>query len=182
MPFIATRMAPLLLAVFAFSGCVANPIPDQILVTDSISAYEGLPHHMYELELAATEIKSKPTITLYNFPFYEETLSFKKEDVAKLIAILGESANFKPLRYEMECGGFHPDFAIEWKSKAGEFTGLICFGCGEYRIFRTSKVRRYYMVGTCREDLAKILSTYRKNRPAHEGWGKWQQPKSAVAE
>jgi hypothetical protein len=171
MPFTAIRMVPLLLAVLALVGCSDGATPYQILRAYSITVYEGLPHQSYEGQLLAAEIKAKPTVTLHDFPFYEETLSIDKEDEAKLIAILGDSANFKIAGLVKKCGGFHPEFAVKWNTKAGENMGLICFGCGEYQIFGNGLMRKYDMDGGCHEELREILAAYRKNRPVHVDWG-----------
>ena len=61
-------------------------------------------------------MKTKPTIQLSGFKFYREPLGLKDEDVRTLRGLLGNSSTYRSYSGEKKCGGFHPDYAVEWSS------------------------------------------------------------------
>jgi hypothetical protein len=136
------------------------PTPDKIVL------YEGLPHQGYEAKRFDEESK-KPTIAKGGFFFYKEPLALQEADAKALGRTLANPDTFSPFRGEKKCGGFHPDYAVVVSSKGEEFTYLICFGCGEAKIYRPDRSQTRYDLGhdSANPSLSAILKPYQKNRP-----------------
>jgi len=132
-----------------------------------LNLYEGLPHQFYEAEVLTSELRSKKTIELNGYPFYEEALPLKAEDQEKIVALIKSDQAFKPRNADATktCGGYHPDYCLEWKHEGNVCRLQICFGCYEAKWFGP-KAEVYCDIDEAYHPLAKILKPYRKNRPA----------------
>jgi hypothetical protein len=131
---------------------------------------------MYEEEAFQEELKTKQTMQLSGFPFYREPLGLKDEDVGTLRRLLGDRSTYQSYSGEKKCGGFHPDYAVEWSSEGKVYRCLICFGCSEARFDgpqgQTSYDLRSEEHGRDqRMRVLDLLKAYRKNRPPHERFG-----------
>ena len=159
--------AGVLIAAVAWSA--RGPLYATILHSERITVYEGLPHQKYELKEYWEESKTKPTVQLHGFPFYREPLVLKREDVETLRGLLGTANTYEPFAGEKKCGGFHPDYAVEWTRGGGIYRCLICFGCSEARVYGPRGGISYDL----RDEtaLVDLLKGYRKNRPPHERFG-----------
>jgi len=150
---------------------------DSVRHAERLTVYEGLPHPAYEREAFQEESKSKQTIRLLGFPFYREPLDLKDEDVKTLRNLLGSRNTYQAYGGEKECGGFHPDYAVEWSSKGKVYRCLICFGCSQARFEGPQGEILFYDLqsdGSGRDRkmrLRDLLKAYRKNRPPHERFG-----------
>lgn len=40
-------------------------------------------------------------------------------------------ALYQPYRGPKMCGGYHPDYCLEWQSTRGTYYALLCTGCHE---------------------------------------------------
>ena len=151
------------------SGCSGSP-PESATIAraERLTVYEGLPHQMYEPKSLASERKSKPTIELHGFPFYCASIELKPGDAEKLKALLGNPRSFEPFSGEKKCGGFHPDYAVEWTVGDKISDCLICFGCGEVMIHGPGTESRYDLQGDALKLLKAILQPYRINRPPQQ--------------
>jgi hypothetical protein len=132
---------------------------------DRITLYEGLPHQGYEPAVLQSELNSKPTVQMHGFPFYREPLVLKDGDGEKLRQILGDPGTFEAFGGEKKCGGYHPDYAVEWSSRGHVYACLICFGCGEAKVYGRAGEEYFDIRVASRESLKAILGPYRKNRP-----------------
>lgn len=146
----------------------ARSFADAIARADQLTLYEGLPHQMFERAVLEHELKSKPTIRLHDYPFYSQPLSVSVEDAKRLREILSHRKTFESFAVEKKCGGFHPDWAIEFQSDSRRYRALLCFGCGEAKISTSSSPSRYDLQDLAKEELEKILTRYRTNRPRRE--------------
>jgi hypothetical protein len=150
---------------------------DSVRHTDRLTVCEGLPHPMYEEETFQEELRTKPTIQLSGFPFYREPLDLKPEDIRALRGLLGDRSTYRPYSGEKKCGGFHPDYAVEWSAQGRVYRCLICFGCFEARFEGPQgesylhDLRREVHGREVRMRLLDVLKVYRKNRPPHERFG-----------
>jgi hypothetical protein len=136
---------------------------------EKLALLEGLPHPGYEAKQLESEKKSKPTIELDGFLFYKEPLDLKGDDTRALAELLGRADSFKPFAGEKKCGGFHPDYAVEWTASGGVHRYLICFGCGEVKVHTPTGDSRFDIASVARERLESILKNYQKNRPERSG-------------
>ena len=81
---------------------------------EKVTVYEGLPHQMSEKGLLEKELKDKKTVKHHGFPFYAGAISPKEEVAKELTALCGDEKTFRLYRGEKKCGGFHPDWLVEF--------------------------------------------------------------------
>lgn len=140
-----------------------SSIRDTIKNTDSIFVYEGLPHQTFEAELLTAE-KAKNGITgLGGYPFYTPKIQIKTLDLSAFKKIISDSSNYTRFLGEKRCGGFHPDYAVEWSDGDKVYLILFCFGCDEVLIIDGKNTYRYdYQLI---DDNKKLFTTYELKRP-----------------
>ena len=66
------------------------------------------------------------------------------------------------------CGGFHPDYAVERAVGGQVYRCLVCFGCGEVKVFGPGGELHRDVVNPI--PLKRLLVPYWKNRPASDVW------------
>ena len=142
----------------AFAVAIAN--------ADEVVLLEGLPHGMFEHELLETERRSKPVRESHGHPFYEPPLVPTADDARRLTQLLSDPATLERVFLEKKCGGFHPDYAVEWVRGGERYQAQICFGCGEVKLFGPGIGGRYELSDGAVAELEVMLARYRKNRPA----------------
>lgn len=130
---------------------------------DAVVLYEGLPHHLYEKDLLKEERETKEVVELHGYPFYKETLELKAKDEKRLTEILYDKSSYAVFEEEAKCGGFHPDYAVEWQVGSDSYHALLCFGCEEAKVFGPELEERYNLL--VEDELEKLLKGYQKNRP-----------------
>jgi hypothetical protein len=150
------------------SGSSSKAFANGIASAEGVTLYEGLPHGMFESDKLESERRSKPVVELHGYSFYKELLDLRPEDAKRLTEILGDAEALKPFGGEKKCGGFHPDYAAEWKRGASAYQALICFGCNEVKLFGPDIESRHDMSEGADEKLEALLGGYRKNRPPPE--------------
>jgi len=128
-------------------------------------AFEGLPHQYYESTALKAELKKNNTIKFLEYPFYAAPVNMAVLDELKLNAIVGDPKSFEKWVGEKKCGGFHPDYALEWTSKAGAVRALLCFGCREIIFSLPNMSLRCDLQDDARDKQKAVLSKYRINRP-----------------
>jgi hypothetical protein len=166
-----TKQLALVIAVLAAVAILAfftlRPRGEYATIKDAdwITLYEGLPHKMYEPDVLKSELNSKPTVQMHGFAFYRDPLVLKDGDGEKLRNILGDPGTFTPFEEEKKCGGYHPDYAVEWSSRGRVYICLICFGCGEAKVYGRGGEQHFDVREAPEESLKAILCPYRKNRP-----------------
>ena len=141
---------------------------DGVQNATKLTLYEGLPHQLFERQELKQERASKPTIIIHHFPFYRETLDVTIDDASKVLSILGNKTSFMPFRGPKKCGGFHPDYCAEIETGTGTSHFLICFGCGEAKIYGPRGELYCDIRGAEYEQLKTLLKKYRKNRPSRD--------------
>jgi hypothetical protein len=156
----------IVLLVLILPGCSGPRTETTTLKqADRLVLYEGLPHPMYERQALEAEKKAKPTVTLHQFPFYRDPLELKAGDGQRLKALLGDPGSFAVYSGEKRCGGFHPDYAVEWSADGQTHQALICFGCWEIKVYGPKGEAIYDIRPEARDQLKGLLEPYRKNRP-----------------
>jgi hypothetical protein len=140
---------------------------EAIQKADKLVLYEGLPDEDDEREQLEEEKRNKKTVTLHGFSFYAAQLEVSEKDKKALQGLLGDDRSFSAWRGEKKCGGFHPDYAIAAVAKGEETTYLICFGCGEAKVYRPDRSETRYDLGHAEAmpQLSAILKPYHMNRP-----------------
>lgn len=139
----------------------------RLAIKDSAHVYihEGLPHHRAKPEILAKELRRKDTATIGSFHFYTPSVAVTHPEI--LQHILWSSDSILVYRGFMKaCGGFHPDFAVEWFDADGSrYYALICFGCGEIVYSDGKSDYLYELEDGPREILRNALIPYSKKRP-----------------
>lgn len=136
-----------------------------IAQADKVVLFEGLPHQAWESELLKKELADKKTVQFANFPFYAETLELKNGDSKKLIATAGNADSYREFRGEKKCGGYHPDYAIEFHVGQEKYRVLVCFGCHEAIVTGPKATVRTDLGDDGYKAFETLLKGYRKNRP-----------------
>ena len=126
--------------------------------------HEGLPHPMFEAGHFERERKRDDIHEWNGHWFYNEKLPIDKKTAVELTKLVTENGTFVAFSGEKKCGGFHPDFALEWTDEGNQFACFLCFGCREAMLFSPQSVLRCDMTKSSAERL-KTLLTVRKNRP-----------------
>lgn len=134
----------------------------------AVTLYEGLPHQMFEREELKQELASKTTVRLHDFPFYKETLVLSEADEKALRDVVCAGNTFEPVQpgTMKMCGGFHPDYCVEWRGSDGKnYRVLFCFGCHEADLGGPTGEVRCDVNNSAFDQMETILKPYRKNRP-----------------
>lgn len=141
---------------------------------DSTTVYEGLPHQTSESQARYVEMQKKKyfhvTDAGKNFDelFYEKALRVTEEDKAALNALFRTHSPCVDWTGMKLCGGFHADYAIEWKKgDARVAIALLCFGCHELAVIYGDGNRMTDLSKDGYESLRQILKKYRQERPAY---------------
>jgi uncharacterized sulfatase len=146
---------------FAQIGTVAK----SLVSSKEIQLFEGLPHQYWEKELLDEELKSKRTVQVYDFPFYQEKRAMAEEDAAVVRRILSDVKSVEAWRGEKLCGGYHPDYLLEWREEEDVYRAQICLGCHELKFFAKDLEISCDIHEDACEKLASVLRKYQKNRP-----------------
>jgi hypothetical protein len=165
---ILATMLAVPLAGWFFRGYILQSFPTGVRYADKIALYEGLPHQLYEVDLLEQQRRTKAVQDLSGYPFYQEPLELNDEDAKRLVAVLGNPASFQSFTIEKPCGGFHPDYAVDFRYGFARYLALICFGCGEAKLIGPWSSSRNDLDETARQKLADILHSYHKNRPIQQ--------------
>jgi len=142
---------------------VTNELRDSIKGSDRIFVFEGLPHQMSEAKLLKAEKKRKDIIKIAGYPFYTPKIKVEGESLTALRTIISNSENYVQFRGEKRCGGFHPDYAVEWHDKDKLYSILFCYGCSEVLVVDGKLTYRYDFEFTA--ELKKLLSAFDLKRP-----------------
>ena len=127
--------------------------------------HEGLPNPKWEKELFEAERKAKRSRQIHGHFFYEGSLSITKADEQELKRIVKGSSVFAEWGGTKLCGGYHPDYAIEWMDGDESYFALICLGCHEAKLFGPSGRLYCDIPDATYEVLKALLLKYRVNRP-----------------
>jgi hypothetical protein len=158
-------------------GVFGTPaIPESLTVpmrrADQMIVYEGLPHQLFEANALERERREKPILELREFPFYRESLKLTDRDKRLLKHYLCSPWSYEPLGPPASCGGFHPDFAVEFRTGTETYQVLLCFGCGEVYTFGSGIKSENNLSERAKQELQRLLLPYHKHRPKFEvNWG-----------
>jgi hypothetical protein len=133
--------------------------------------YEGLPSEFWEPEVLERELNRKKTIRLHGYPFYDGRIALRGADAEQFTALFSAKGSFKRYRGEKACGGYHPDYCVEWKTADAPTRALICLECGEVKLIGPRSELHCDLIPEAWKQLAQRLSPYQKNRPAPESKG-----------
>lgn len=168
-------------------GKVADEAVNRLVATlkdaDAAVIFEGLPHQSHQRAQLKDEIARKKNVVLFDFHFYEQPTELLPESRRELLAILQEKPWFDPepegnARMHKKCGGFHPDYQVEWKTAGKVVQVQFCLGCDDVMIFTEDQRINGGLLKS--ERLTAWLRGFCKLRPAdRDSWS--QDEESAKA-
>ncbi len=123
-------------------------------------AREGIPDAKRLEEIAKQKKIGKQ---IREFDFYVEPVKLSEADAKQLLQLLNKPSTYLDTPYRPDCGGFHPDFAIEWEVDGQLYHLLLCFGCGEVQCFEGNHGFDGKML-TSEQQLIDLLTPYFKRR------------------
>jgi hypothetical protein len=144
-----------------------KPLLAGISKAKTLVVLEGLPHQSLK-EVVEKELKDKKTVKLHNFNFYAQPIAISDEDAGKLTALCRAAKTFGRYRGAKFCGGYHPDWCLEFKDGADSYRVLICFGCHEARLYGPKNDVFSDLDKDAVEQLEAILSPLHENVPKRE--------------
>jgi arylsulfatase A-like enzyme len=130
-----------------------------------LTIYEGLPHQRWEMDLLDKELMTKQTVELDGFPFYQERRLLEQDDAAALARSLSDLKSFEVWSGGKFCGGYHPDYCLEWRDGEDVFRAQVCLGCHEITFFGEGLEIYCDINEDAFKKLAPVLKKYQKNRP-----------------
>lgn len=131
----------------------------------ALSLYEGLPHDWVEADLFAEELRTKSAVYLEDYPFYQEVRQLAPGDTEQLTALFLVEEAFTPWTDWKRCGGFHPDFGLEWMVEGETYRALFCFGCDEVLLSTPHDKQKWDIKPTHCNAFHDVLIRYHKHRP-----------------
>ena len=170
MAFAGLAMSLPLLPLSAFGEkldmSVVPPFIEAIAKNGTPFIYEGLPHQYVDSERFKSEKRDNPTRKLHGYFFYKEPVAFSREDDTMLQSLIVTAPPFERLRGMKQCFSYHPDFALQWLDAAGHsYDVLICFGCGEAKLYGPGKQLYCDVGGSSYKSLKEMLLKYSKHQP-----------------
>ena len=145
-----------------------KPIVAGIQKAQKVVLFEGLPHQGWEHEVLTHELKTQKTLERHGFPFYQDLLPLDKEDARALTEVASASGTFLEFKREKDCGGFHPDYCVEWHNASEVYRILFCLNCQEVKCYGPLGDTRCDISPEAYKTLAAILAKYHNRRPARK--------------
>ena len=137
---------------------------------ERLDILEGLPHPRFEKLAFSQELASNAVRDILGSLFYDESRPVKFEDHTAIRSVLADPRTFLPCQDDgvvrlKRCGGFHADFAIEFRHDAQVGGALICFGCGEIKTLIQGDRWHNDLLPEAQAALRRTLLGYRDKRP-----------------
>lgn len=114
-----------------FLGAI-GPFMESFLAADQVVCYEGFPRRLSDVEREEQRRKRK-TAKFEGFDFYDEKQEIVPDDLRSLQQIFGNYRSFQSYGGPKFCGGYHPDWCLEWTAGFSSCRVYLCFGCHEAR-------------------------------------------------
>ena len=97
--------------------------------------------------------------------FYDSKVKATGNTRNQLMNLLFDESGFSTNVIPTDCGPFHPDYAIMWESDGVENYLMICYTCGEAKLYREDIAETYAINAYKMEFLANLLAKFKANRP-----------------
>src|SRR5688500_13875115 len=133
-----------------------------------IVVFEGLPHQAWERSELESERRLKKCVNIHGYFFYDDARHAANEEFASLRQALLRSGGIIGWGGNKLCGGYHPDYLIQWTGADGTYDALVCFGCHEIKLFGPKERLYADLSGKTYEELKQTLERFRKHRPTTE--------------
>ena len=146
-----------------FAGCKES-VFQSLKKTDELFVYEGLPHPGRENSSFEKEKKRKDVRQIDGHWFYDAKVKAAGDTRDRLMNLLFDESGFSvpdPNVPPKDCGPFHPDYAISWKSEGEENYLMICYTCAEAKLIGEGKTATYEVYSNWQE----VLYEFQSKRP-----------------
>jgi len=141
------------------------PVAQRVRAAAAATLLEGLPHQLVEHGLYLQELRTRKTVEIAGYAFYQRPLPLADADREALRGILSDPGAFHPYTGPKRCGGFHPDYALVWGRGRQAERVLICFGCHEILTTGNEHDLIADLPAPTYARLRTILSKYHAQRP-----------------
>ena len=149
----------LLLLLPALGGCTSVGVYTRtVQAATELVVHRGLPRADGVAPATATPPAANDTITLQGYAFEGAAITISPPDVERLRVVLGARSSYASFTENKKCGGFHPDYALQWSDDERRYLTLICFGCDEFKLFGPEVAERYDMAPGVSAQLRTLLS------------------------
>jgi hypothetical protein len=81
------------------------------------------------------KVPEEKTVKVRGYKFHEKTYAAGEKESTQLKALVGNEKNFSKWLGPKPCGGFHPNYCLEWKDGEKVYEVFLCYGCEEAKIF-----------------------------------------------
>ena len=134
---------------------------------DEVILWEGLPSSVFEKELLAKELATKKTFYIGDEHFYSQPIALNdKEQITLSDAVLKHRENFTWWSGYKFCGGFHADYALEWRYKGATLAqALFCFSCDEAQFRVGNRVEQVDQSDQGVKRFRTLLLSHKQQRP-----------------
>jgi hypothetical protein len=127
--------------------------------------YEGLPSEFWEPQLRQKALKEEETIALHGYAVYDDARPLPAEDAGSLTSLFSAKESFAPRRAGKACGGFQPEFCLEWKVGEAATQALISLECGEVKLFGPNGELYCDLVPAASQKLKPLLTRHQNHSP-----------------
>ena len=111
---------------FLFAGCQKS-VFQSLKKTEDLFVLEGLPHPSRENPSFKKEKNRNDVMQIEDHWFYDTKGKAIGNNREQLMNLLFDESGFSTNVIPKDCGPFHPDYAIMWKSDGEEHYLMICF-------------------------------------------------------
>ena len=149
---------------FLFAGCQKS-VFQSLKKTEDLFVLEGLPHPLRENPSFKKEKNRYDVLQIEDHWFYDAKSKATGNTRNQLMNLLFDESGFSSNVIPTDCGPFHPDYAIKWESDGVENYLMICYTCGEAKLYREDIAETYAINAYKMESLANLLAKFKANRP-----------------
>ena len=100
-----------------------------------VTVFEGMHRQNSPSDAPANELMTTRTVKWHGFHFYETAIVVEEMDAAAFTALFGEPKTFSRYTGPKFCGGFHPNWCVQFDDGQNTYRVLLCFGCLEARLY-----------------------------------------------
>jgi hypothetical protein len=136
-----------------------------IAAAKSFTVLEGLPHQTWEADKLKQELAKGIANEVHGFPFYTKALVPSEKDAAILRELATAHTSYRPYSGPKRCGGFHPDYALEFANGGQKLHIQLCFGCKEARFHAPGMELTLDLTHDAFGQFEKTLKQYQFQRP-----------------
>jgi len=134
-----------------------------------VAIYAGLPSEFWDPQLREEEASRNRTVRLQGYLFYDDRLELRGDVVERLTSLLTAERSFQRRRAEKKCGGYDPDYCIEWKSDGATTYIMTCLECGEVKLIGPRAEVYCDLSADSGQKLDQWLKPYQKRPPSESG-------------